>query len=148
MQTACWRLHGTHVGRSYTPGVGSDCPAALPSPAWLRGGSAGSGSSPWPTVPAYRGGLFRRSVSPFPQGALHFCSAYDGSGEAKSRCLDAASSFSQHLRSFRSNLMVHREGRVARIVGTAIDVIEHSMKRPIAAADRGSFFITGQRTNG
>src|SRR6266480_6163962 len=65
MQTASWHSHGTHAGRSYTPGVGSDCPAALPSLAWLRGGTAGSGSSPWPTAPTSRGGRFRRSDSTF-----------------------------------------------------------------------------------
>src|SRR6266496_3849295 len=65
MQTACWRSRGTHAGRSYTLGVGSDCPAALPSLAWLRGGTAGSGSSPWPTAPTSRGGRFRRSDSTF-----------------------------------------------------------------------------------
>src|SRR6266536_3968403 len=57
---ACWSLHGTHADRPYPPGVGSDCPAALPSLAWLRVGIAGSGSSPWPTAPTSRGGRFRR----------------------------------------------------------------------------------------
>src|SRR6266536_1727591 len=65
MQTASWRSHGTHAGRPGTPGVGSDCPAALPSLSWLRGGTAGSGSSPWPTAPTSRGGRFRRSDSTF-----------------------------------------------------------------------------------
>src|SRR6266536_1379543 len=65
MQTASWRSHGTHAGRPGTPGVGSDCPAALPSLAWLRVGTAAWDSSPRPTAPTSRGGRFRRSDSTF-----------------------------------------------------------------------------------
>ncbi len=52
-------------GRSGTLGVGYGRPAALPSPVWPHVSIAGSGSSPWPTAPACRGGLFRRSDSTF-----------------------------------------------------------------------------------
>src|ERR1700730_9023299 len=58
MGTLTWNS----CGRSYTSGVGSDHPAALPSPAWLPVSTAEPGSFPRPTALMFLGGLFQRSA--------------------------------------------------------------------------------------